>query len=488
MFHADSRGVIVAKHVDNATIIKRIRKELTVTPLSPNDPFPKKIRMFIETPTSFVVPQYWAHAHDAGDAIRIRDTRPDVPKWKHEFVGELRTELHQFEAVSAVLKSIRTTGGAILNLHVGSGKTTCALYIAATLGLKTGILVHKQFLADQFTERISQHLPGATVSTVRGDECDTSGDFVLLSIQTLMSRKYPPSTFENIGFLIVDECHHIVSSVFSTVIFGGLSTRYTLGLSATISRKDGLGHVIPWFLGPVAYTRSHTDRRDVTVRIVNFKDPSYTEPPKLNRRGDICYASLISQIVDVPARNGVLVDEITRLVDVGRRVLVLSHRRGHADILAKTARAKGIDAATYLGGDKEAPEALVTCATYALASEGYDDPRLTALVLATPSSDVTQACGRVMRGSGTGAIIVDVVDHYSVLYPQFVKRRKQYRDAGFSFGDGGASANDGNGNGNGKSRHLGSIQGPEDTYAGRTLQSSALPLSYSEKCMFEDDE
>ena len=483
MFHADSRGVIVAKHVDNATIIKRIRRELTVTPLSPNDPFPKKIRMFIETPTSFVVPQYWAPVTDPTHRVRP----DDVPRWHHDFVGELRTELHQFEAVSAVLKSIRTTGGAILNLHVGSGKTTCALYIAATLGLKTGILVHKQFLADQFTERIAQHLPGATVSTVRGDDCDTSGDFVLLSIQTLMSRKYPPSTFENIGFLIVDECHHIVSTVFSTVIFGGLSTRYTLGLSATISRKDGLGHVIPWFLGPVAYTRSHTDRRDVTVRIVNFKDPTYADPPKLNRRGDICYASLISQIVDVPARNGVIIDEITRLVDVGRRVLVLSHRRGHSDTLAKMVRARGFDAATYLGGDKAAPEALVTCATYALASEGYDDPRLTALVLATPSSDVTQACGRVMRGSGTGAIIVDIVDHYSVLYPQFVKRRKQYRDAGFSFGDVGTSANDGKGN---ESRHLGSIQGPEDTnrVGTRSLQSSALPLSYGEKCMFEDDE
>ena len=45
--------------------------------------------------------------------------------------------------------------------------------------------------------------------------------------------------FECFGLTIVDECHHISSEVFSRSL-SRIVTKYTLGLSATMNRKDGL--------------------------------------------------------------------------------------------------------------------------------------------------------------------------------------------------------------------------------------------------------
>jgi superfamily II DNA or RNA helicase len=114
-------------------------------------------------------------------------------------------------------------------------------------------------------------------------------------------------------------------------------------------------------------------------------------------------------------------------------VLVLSHRRQHATDICSELKSLGVDAATYLGGDKEEPECRILCATYALASEGYDNPRLSALVLATPSSDVVQAVGRILRGgSGSSPIIVDIYDKYSLFMSQLAKRRTFYKKIGFT--------------------------------------------------------
>jgi hypothetical protein len=121
--------------------------------------------------------------------------------------------------------------------------------------------------------------------------------------------------------------------------------------------------------------------------------------------------------------------------DPDRIVLVLSHRRDHCTHIAREVEG----AVAFLGGAKKTTAgahttAPVVCATYALASEGYDDPRLNALVLATPCSDVTQAVGRILRGiPTTPPIIVDIQDDFSVAYGQSAKRKAFYRSCGFKY-------------------------------------------------------
>ena len=159
-------------------------------------------------------------------------------------------------------------------------------------------------------------------------------------------------------------------------------------------------------------------------------------PPPVNRRGDVCFTTIITRLAANAHRTGVVAAEVRLLADDGRDVLVLTHRRQHARDLCAAVAALGVDCGTYLGGDKAPPDTRVIVATYALTSEGFDLPRLDALVLATPASDVEQSCGRVMRGSADkGAVIVDVVDQWGVCFAQHVKRRALYRRSGFTLAD-----------------------------------------------------
>ena len=411
---------------------KLVNRELFVAPVTLNDDFPKKFKVFKRTDNHVFVPRYWALenlkrlpvTHDYG----VVEPMKSLVK----FAGSLRKELNQVEATDALLKQLRDTGGGILSLDTGFGKTVCSIYTACQLKVKTMILVHKKFLEEQFEETIKRFVPDAKISKVRGDSCDISGDFIIASIQTLMVRKY--TEFEGIGCLIVDESHHIAAESFSQTMFG-ISFKYVIGLSATPTRKDGLTRLLHWFMGPTAFEVRRTQQKNVFVKIIPFTHAEFKKPPPVNKRGDICYTSLITKICEIRDRTLFIAEETKKIADTGRYVLVLSHRRQHAVEIKDILVSLGIDAATYLGGDRSEPDAQVICATYHLASEGYDNPRLSGLVLATPSSDVVQACGRILRGgSGNDPVIVDVVDQYSLFLGQVAKRKTFYRKIGFNMG------------------------------------------------------
>jgi superfamily II DNA or RNA helicase len=58
-----------------------------------------------------------------------------------------------------------------------------------------------------------------------------------------------------------------------------------------------------------------------------------------------------------------------------------------------------------------------------MAKEGIDIPSLDALVLATPRSDVVQACGRILHGkTSLSPVIADVVDNWFIGKAQFKKK------------------------------------------------------------------
>jgi superfamily II DNA or RNA helicase len=411
---------------------KLVNRELFVAPVTLNDDFPKKFKVFKRNDSHVVVPKFWALENLKRLPVTHEYGVVEPMKSSVKFTGSLRKELKQIEATDALLKQLRDVGGGILSLDTGFGKTVCSIYTACQLGVKTMILVHKKFLEEQFEETIKRFVPDAKISKVRGDSCDTSGDFIIASIQTLMVRKY--TDFGGIGCLIVDESHHIAAESFSQTMFG-ISFKYVIGLSATPTRKDGLTRLLHWFMGTTAYEVRRTLQKNVFAKIVPFTHAEFKKPPPVNKRGDICYTSLVTKICEIRDRTIFVAEETKKIAETGRYVLVLSHRRNHATEIKDILVSLGIDAATYLGGDKVEPDAQVICATYHLASEGYDNPRLSGLVLATPSSDVIQACGRILRGgSGNDPVIIDIVDQYSLFLGQVAKRKTFYRRIGFNMG------------------------------------------------------
>jgi len=307
--------------------------------------------------------------------------------------------------------------------------TVCALALAARLGRRTMIVVHKGFLADQWIERIQQFCPGATIGRVQQDTFDVDGkDFVLAMIQTLCVRPWPPGAFDSVGLLIVDEAHHIAAEAFSQSMFL-LRPKYTLGLTATPERKDGLTRVLYWFLGPEFFRLQRTAQEQVTVRRVPFTCSAFREAPPVTNFGKLNFAELVNVLTRIPERNTLLLDIIKK--SPGRHILVLTDRREHAVLLHKGLKGSS---ALYLGGMKqealdESARARVVIGTFSLAQEGLDIPTLDTIFLVTPHSDVKQAIGRIMRGASR-PVIWDVVDSWSVLYSMWRKRLATYRSLG----------------------------------------------------------
>ena len=193
------------------------------------------------------------------------DKRPEPTKINTRFAGQLRDATHQNEAFGAAIKA----GHGVLSLPCGYGKTTVSLAIASKLGYRTMIIVHKQFLADQWRERIQQFCPGATIGVVQQNKKEVNCDFVIAMLQSLSLKEYSFSDFESIGTVIVDEAHHICAKVFSQSLFK-LCPRHIYGLSATPERKDGLTKVLHWFMGPTFFAVERKNQGQVEVFPVKF--------------------------------------------------------------------------------------------------------------------------------------------------------------------------------------------------------------------------
>ena len=317
--------------------------------------------------------------------------------------------------------------------------TVCALSVASTIGLKTLIVVHKEFLMNQWIERIKQFVPEARIGRLQQNTVDVDDkEIVVAMIHSIALRSYPEGTFDGFGLTIVDECHHVSAPVFSQAMHVA-NAPYVLGLTATPERRDGLQLVLHWYLGDISFQTKREHRADVKVDVVrsDIKDIS---PPINRRTGNICMASFITALTEDAERNRLVMSVIRKYHgQPGRKILVLSDRRFHCDFMLAQCRRLGIDAGLYLGGmsasDLETSASKpVILATYALATEGLDIPTLDTLLLATPKSDVVQATGRILRegfGKVNGPVIIDMVDSFSIFYAQFNKRKAFYTRSGF---------------------------------------------------------
>ena len=346
-----------------------------------------------------------------------------------EFEGTMRPI--QQETIDKTLKAFETYGGGLISLDTGLGKTVVALKLISLIKVKALIIVHADFLLDQWITRIKQYLPGARVGVVKQDLCQIEEtDIVIGMIQTIIKREYPKGTFDSIGVMISDETHHTASRTFSSVFFK-VQPRYLLGLSATPERKDGLSRVIYWFLGPqIVFIKRETGKP--RIKFVINDTEGYLE--KFNRLGKVSIPEMITDLTLKKERNIFIVEQIKLLLKENRKILVLSERREQCEYFNKVLK-EFTTTGLYLGGMKTVDRDLsVTCSviigTYQAAGEGFDVPDLDTLVLATPKSDVQQAVGRILRQKNVNEpLVIDIVDSFSIFKGQYYKRRKFYKNS-----------------------------------------------------------
>jgi superfamily II DNA or RNA helicase len=421
---------------------QEIKRELTVRPVTneaigiPSPSF-KVFRVTKESDAdkavSLVVPRYYGSERFGPPT---RDARPPhVGAPGIVFTGLLRDATRQPEAFAAGVKAFEEKGGGVLSLPCGFGKTTVALALSAQLKVRTMIVVHKEFLANQWVEKIKEFCPAATIGRVQGDTFDIEKDYVIAMIQTMCMREFDKKAFDSIGLLVVDEAHHIGAPAFSQFMFK-ICPKFTLGLTATPERKDGLTRLLYWFLGPEFFRIERTNQGTTQVITLRYTDEAFKEAPPVTRFGKLNMAGMINVVTELEPRNALIVKTVNDALGNNRRVLVLSDRREHCFVLQNMIGSK---AKLYIGGMKEedlaeSAKSPVVVATFQLAHEGLDIPVLDTVILATPKSDIKQSIGRIMRetaGKLNNPLIYDVADQWSVFFSMYAKRLRVYREGGF---------------------------------------------------------
>ena len=193
--------------------------------------------------------------------------------------------------------------------------TALSLNIISALKKKTLVIVHKEFLMNQWIERIQQFLPNARVGKIQGQIIDIEDkDIVIGMLQSLSMKEYPSTTFDSFGLTIIDEVHHISSQTFSNALFK-IVTKYMLGLSATMNRKDGTTDVFKMFLGEVIFKAEQKKNTTVEVRSIPYKtnDEEFNHTI-MDYRGQPQISSMISKLCSYNHRTEFIIKVLNEFI------------------------------------------------------------------------------------------------------------------------------------------------------------------------------
>jgi len=325
----------------------------------------------------------------------------------------------------------------------GSGKTIIGLELVARRQLPTLILVHRKQLLDQWIERAQTFLgiAKAHIGQYSGTKKKLGKQITVGLLQSLARKGDLSELKDKFGTIIIDECHHIPATTFREVV-AQLNPKYIYGLTATPKRKHNDEKLIYVYIGDIIARMEASDVEPVS-------NLSHQSPEVLIRTTDLVvpfkfttdHFQLLAKVVCFDtARNQMIVEDILNKISDGKRLLVLSERKEHLEILAMYL--KGKCETIVISGDDSAPKRKsklkqiesghyqVILSTGQFFGEGLDIRNISCLILAFPFSfegKLVQYVGR-LRDIGEQKIIVDYRDaQIPFLEKQFKQRERYYK-------------------------------------------------------------
>lgn len=356
----------------------------------------------------------------------VWDMYPDLRLYEHRmnkcspvpFRSDIRLRPYQAPAIQAV----RTGKQGIIVMPCGAGKTETALQVIAELGQPALWITHTNDLLNQSLERArgKLHLQEGEYGIIGGGKYTIGSHITFSTVQSLKGKDLD-SIGRRFGTVVVDECHRAFMSDSKLGMFEHvlehLPALYRIGVTASEHRSDGLIKGMYYLLGKKLYEVNQEELNQAG----NVIAPEVIAVPTGYRyQGDTTleFGAMLSDMVDAPERNLAIMEY---LANEKRPALVLGDRLEQLQRLAGELDGM-MDGVEYICGQSsrkarqaalermKAGESRVLFATYSLAKEGLDIPRLEQLYLLTPHRDkvaIQQAVGRIMRpAEGKGKPVV----------------------------------------------------------------------------------
>ena len=411
-------------------------------------------------------PKYlWLYRVDGSDLIVPTGVGKQVRKFLSERdqisvqladndILEYKGNIPLYDYQKTAVEAMRRTSCGILQSPCGSGKTQMGIALAAVLKRKVLWVTHTQDLLTQSFARAEQYFPAETLGTITDGKVRLGSHMTFATVQTL--SKLDLTQYRDAwDVVIVDECHRLAGSPTQVTMFykvmNSLAARYKYGLSATVHRSDGMIKSTFAVLGPVVYQVPDEAVADkiMKVRICRRDTGLAINRSCLDTDGTLVYNELLSYLGGSRERNELIVRDL--ISQNGHSCLVLASRleqlrniRGMLSDELREVSAMIDGSMTSKRGKGEREAAIedmrtgrkrILFASFGLAKEGLDIPRLDRLYLVSPQKDyavVTQSIGRIARKADgkTDAVCYDYVDDIQFCENQFKRRKTHYRKAG----------------------------------------------------------
>lgn len=425
----------------------------------PNPEYAKKVRMgFYTGNTPKFLYLYETHGEEIilpyGTFKQIRPMLQDTSiqsEFKLQESIEYGDPIPLYPYQEKAVEAVKQAYYGILQSKAGSGKTRCGLALIKEFGKRTLWITTTKDLLNQAKGNAEEFFDKALLGTITEGKVSIGRGITFATVQTLC--KLDLAQYKDIWDVIIcDECHHICGSPTTVTMFSkvlnNLAARHKIGLTATPHRADGLMVATFALIGEVVYAVPDEAVADRVVRvgILPIATGIGYSRECLNTDGTVNYTRLIGYLTNHPERNRMISNKIVENRD--KSCIILSDRLEQLEVLINSLPSDMRGRAVMIHGGMvtkkakaEREQALEDMrigrkkylfATYSLAREGLDVPRLERLFMASPIKDkawVIQSIGRIARvfAGKSDPICFDFVDEMKHMEKMYKKRCSIYR-------------------------------------------------------------
>ncbi len=366
----------------------------------------------------------------------IPDSRTAGAIIKFEFTSPYRKG--QPEAVCQFREYWLSGGtGFIIEAVPGWGKTCVCIKLMSIVGRTSLVIVPRSNLVKQWVSRLIEHstLKRSEIGIAMGGVVEYINKKVVVGLVHTVSKDrfmYDDNFKNYFGMIVFDEVDRSVPPQTFSTVASMFPARIRIGVSAILSRKDGLDVIFKKHIGQ-HYIKADDEGTTLKPKVIihNYNTSSGEVPKylqKLQRRG-----VLLSRLAENNNRNGKICGYVKLIYNSGRQCLVISDRikqlQSIKRFLVSTGGIPDSEIGFYVrqlysdNGDSKktvteserkrvTQDCKIILATYGMMSLGTDIVSLAGLIMATPQSEVKQTIGRIVRKmkGKQQPVIVDIVD------------------------------------------------------------------------------
>jgi len=377
---------------------------------------------------NILIPRYYNIERHGHKSVEYLDDGLNI---QIKFTSKLRsnTPLQQ-----NAVDYLTTAKHGVLCMQPGEGKTVVAIAAICELKKKAIIYVHKDSLATQWKERFLQHSSIkedsiGMLSSANARDVLKSKQIIITTVQTMNSMIKRMEDIEwllanaRFGIAFWDECHTSVAAETFSLSSMYLPCKRTFGLSATPTRSDNNTDIIEKHLGKIFVPDGSGNTIEPKIIALQFdhgairNHKNYIYMGRGERQGWRFDRGKYLQMLTSKTNKeyvSVMAKICKQIYGYGRTIIFLSDRIKVLDQCS--AHIPKHDKGFFIprSGKKRDDELKkkFVFSTYGSARDGTDKASLDCLVMATPTSNLEQCIGRVVRAhpNKDQPIVFDVVD------------------------------------------------------------------------------